>query len=184
MKNRSSRAAFMPVSAAIFCISITISACDSGSKVQSNSAAASLTTTAPVILYGQIRGDDGAFESGSLTATDFSGKLVARTQWQDDKGNYTVEIPAGAGFPVLLTAKAKQQGSKSETLVAAVISPNLTKHDITPNSTKVAEKAKSLGGYTKENMMQATLDTVNRPKGDRTVGGFRGDPTKQFGGWH
>ncbi|MGH8476680.1 MAG: hypothetical protein ACRER2_13050 [Methylococcales bacterium] len=65
-----------------------------------------------------------------------------------------------------------------------MISPTWTDHDITANSTQVAQKAKSLGGYSAQNMMQATLDTVNRPQGDRTVEGFRGDPTKQFGGWH
>jgi hypothetical protein len=167
------------VTALLLCVLLT--GCDSASKSPAN---APLASTAPVTFEGQIRNDAGFFESGSLQATDATGKQVARNQWQDANGHYSIEIPAGTAFPVLLTAKAKSEASKSVTLQAAVISPTLTSHDISPNSTKIAEKAKTLGGYTKENMMQATLDTVNRPQGDRSVEGFRGDPTKQFGGWH
>lgn len=164
-------------------MSTLLSGCDSGSKSPNSGPTASQTSANAVTFHGQVRDDNGLFKSGNITATNFKGKQVARAQWEDNI-EYSIEIPAGTGFPVLLTAKTKHKGSKSQKLVAAVISPSLTKHDITPNSTIVAKKAKSLGGYTSQNMMQATLNTVNKPKGDRSVEGFRGDPTKQFGGWH
>ena len=184
MNNRLPLRTFFRFSASVLFFSTMISACDGGSKSQTSAPTASVTSTSAVTLSGQIRDDAGFFETGTLTASDVGNKQVARTDWRDKSGLYSIEIPAGTGFPVLLTAKAKREGSKAETLITAVLAPGMTKHDITPNSTKVAKKAKSLGGYTPQNMMQATLDTVNRPKGDRTVGGFRGDPTKQFGGWH
>jgi hypothetical protein len=184
MTNQLSLTILIRISAAMILFGMFLSACDNASKSQSSAPASSLTSTAAVTLRGQIRNDKGTFKSGSLSAADFQNRQVAQVQWQDDNGRFSIEIPAGTGFPVLLTAKASHEGSKLETLVAAVISPTMTKHDITPNSTMVAQKAKALGGYTTQNMMQATLDTVKRPQGDRTVEGFRGDPTKQFGGWH
>ncbi|MGR9107509.1 MAG: hypothetical protein ACU843_11325 [Gammaproteobacteria bacterium] len=184
MKNRFSFAGIFRYSALALCIGVLLPACDNASKSQTSTPAAAVKSTSAVTLEGQIRDDEGFFQSGKLQASDFSGKKVAETEWRDDTGRYSIEIPAGTGFPVVLTAKTQHEGSKSTTLVAAVVSPTLSKHDITPNSTQVAKKAKELGGYTTQNMMQATLDTVNRPQGDRSVGGFRGDPTKQFGGWH
>lgn len=162
---------------------IALSSCG-GSTSQNHVPDTSIKSSAAVSLNGQIRDEDGFFESGQLIASDAHEKPVSKVEWQDEHGKFSIEIPAGTAFPVVLTAKAKHEGGKLKTLVAAVIGPTLTNHDITPNSTLVAEKAKALGGYTKKNMMQASLDTVNRPQGDRSVGGFRGDPTKQFGGWH
>lgn len=184
MNNRFSPSLFSRITVFSLFFAMLLSACNSGSKTQTSAPVASVTSTSAITLQGQIRDDDGYFTTGSLAATDFKGKEAARTEWQDDDGRYTIEIPSGTGFPLLLTARSKHEGKKSQILLAVVLSPTLTKHDITPNSTKVARKAKSLGGYTAQNLMQATLDTVNRPQGDRSVEGFRGDPTKQFGGWH
>lgn len=184
MKNRCSLVPFISLHVPALLLLLPLAGCDSGSESPNTRPGPSLTSSAPVTLKGQVRDDSGVFKSGSLQATDSSGRQVARIQWQDESGRYSIEIPAGASFPVLLTAKTRHEAGKSVTLVAAVIAPTLTTHDITPNSTQVARKAEALGGYSKENLMQATLDTVNKPQGDRTVEGFRGDPTKQFGGWH
>ena len=166
------------------CIYLFVLTSCGNSAPQNDGPASTVQSSSAVSLYGQIRDEKGFFKNGKVVATDQRNKRVSEVDWQDEHGKYSIEIPAGTIFPVLLTAEAKHEGGKQKALVAAVINPNLTKHDITPNSTMVAEKAKALGGYTKKNMMQASLDTVNRPQGDRTVGGFRGDPTKQFGGWH
>ena len=56
--------------------------------------------------------------------------------------------------------------------------------DITSLTTAIAKKALKMGSYTNNNLMQAALTAVAIPDKDRTMGGFKGDPTKQFGGWH
>jgi hypothetical protein len=69
-------------------------------------------------------------------------------------------------------------------MTAAIIYPNIKKYDINELSTAIAKKAKVLGGYTHYNMMRAAESTVSVPDANKTTTGFKGDPTKQYGGWH
>ncbi|HCT99478.1 MAG TPA: hypothetical protein DF614_05290 [Methylococcaceae bacterium] len=60
----------------------------------------------------------------------------------------------------------------------------MTSYDINALTTRIAQRAKSLGGYTRQNMVLAAGDSVNVPDANKTTTGFRGDPTSQYGGWH
>ncbi len=132
------------------------------------------------ILKGAVLDAKGPVLNGELTVADSSGREVAVTQLENDK-NYNVEIPAGTTLPIVLTVTPK---GGSDKLRAVIISSAVSKYDISPLTTKIANRAKELGGYTYANMVMAADSTVGVPDANKTSTGFRGDPTKQYGGWH
>lgn len=136
-----------------------------------------------ITITGIIRNEKALIKSGKIEATDNTGKTVAAKHFEDTR-RFSLDIPAGTTFPILLTVHPDPNQPKTEVLKAVAISPYSTDKVITPVTTKIADQALALGGYTRENMMKAAMGTVSMPNRDKTVGGFRGDPTKQYGGWH
>ncbi|MCK5354155.1 MAG: hypothetical protein KAJ63_03485 [Methyloprofundus sp.] len=132
------------------------------------------------VLKGSVLDEKGSVLKGTLKVTDSTGREVASTHLENSK-HYSVEIPAGTTLPIVLTVKPK---GSSETLRAVVISAAVSSYDISPLTTKIAKRAKELGGYTYSNMVMAAESTVGVPDANKTSTGFRGDPTKQYGGWH
>ncbi len=160
-----------------------LTACGKSDNTASFVKAPPKTNVTAVTVSGTARADSGKLNTGTITVNDKSGKTVATAEIKA-KGAYAVEIPAGTRYPILLTATPGAGEKQKEQLLVAIIEPLSNDHDITSTSTKIAKKAKSLGGYSRKNMLQAAIKTAAMPDGDKTVGGFRGDPTKQFGGWH
>ncbi len=160
-----------------------LSACGKSDNTASFVKAPPKTNVAAVTVSGTVRTDAGKLNAGTIKVNDKSGKTVATAKIKA-KGAYAVEIPAGTHYPIVLTATPGAGENQKEKLQVAIIEPLSTDHDITSTSTRIAKKAKSLGGYNRKNMLQAAIKSAAMPDGDRTVGGFRGDPTKQFGGWH
>lgn len=136
-----------------------------------------------VTLSGSVSGHKGPVPGGKITATDTNGSVIATSELQNG-GRYSIVIPAGTALPIVLKVSAATAANGDSTLLAVAVDPSLKRYEINPLSTAIAEKAKSLGGYSAENMMEAALSTVAAPDGNKTTGGFRGDPTKQYGGWH
>ena len=132
------------------------------------------------VLKGSVLDEKGSVLEGTLKVTDSTGREVASTHLKNSK-HYSVEIPAGTTLPIILTIKPK---GSSEKLRAVVISAAVSSYDISPLTTKIAKRAKELGGYTYSNMVMAADSTVGVPDANKTSTGFRGDPTKQYGGWH
>lgn len=131
-------------------------------------------------LEGLVSDDKGPVKAGTIKVSNEQGAVLAETALQGSD-QYKVEVPAGAELPIILTYYPLQGGEK---LYAVVVYPNLTKFDITPLSTAIAKKAKALGGYTHGNMMVAAQGMGVVPDDNKMTAGFRGDPTKQYGGWH
>jgi hypothetical protein len=73
---------------------------------------------------------------------------------------------------------------QSGDFISVVVDADVTNYDINSFTTNIAAKAKSLGGYTRKNMILAASDSVHTPDANKTSAGFRGDPTSQYGGWH
>ena len=132
------------------------------------------------VLKGSVLDEKGPVLEGEIKVADSSGSVVATTRLENSK-NYSVEIPAGTTLPVVLTVTVK---GSSDKLRAVVISSAVSKYDISPLTTKIAKRAKELGGYTYANMVMAADSTVGVPDANKTSTGFKGDPTKQYGGWH
>ena len=137
----------------------------------------SKTTT----LKGTVNNDKNKINAGQIKVTDEKGKAIATTELQKDN-HYTVEIPAETTLPIILTFYPKN--ANQDQLISVGVDPYIKTYDITPRTTAIAKYAKSLGGYTHSNIVQAANSGVNAPGRNRTSSTFRGDPTKQYGGWH
>ncbi|MEQ1528023.1 MAG: hypothetical protein ABL925_01810, partial [Methylococcales bacterium] len=64
---------------------------------------------------------------------------------------------------------------------------SVVQQDITHMSSLVVRSARDLGGINKENMVSAAGNAIAQSRttnGSSTSVGFKGDPTKQYGGWH
>lgn len=131
-------------------------------------------------LRGEVTDAKGPVIEGVIKVTDSKGKVVASTELANSR-HYTVDIPAGTTLPVVLSIKPK---NTTDTLQAVIISTAIAKYDISTMTTKIAKRAKALGGYTHSNMIMAADSTVGVLESNKTSTGFRGDPTRQYGGWH
>lgn len=136
-----------------------------------------------VTLNGSVSDRNGPVSSGKIVAADTNGGVIASTELQSG-GRYSIVIPAGTVLPIVLEISPGSSSNSGSTLTAVAVDPSVKRYEINPLSTAIAEKAKALGGYTAENMMEAALSRVAAPDANKTTGGFRGDPTKQYGGWH
>jgi len=136
--------------------------------------------TEQTTLTGLVSNQDGPLTAATIEVRSVQGQRIARTDLQAD-GRYSVEVPAGTALPVVISAHPEK--NKTE-LMVAIIDPGLKKNDINPLTTAIAKKAKALGGYTYANMAQAAMSSTSVPRNNQTTGGFSGDPTRQYGGWH
>ncbi len=161
-----------------------ISACDNNDKDKTTSPIQQKTQkyTKATTLKGKVSNKKGALYSGEIKVSDSQGKVVATTRLKKDN-HYSVTIPAGTELPIILTYYPKENNDKDK-LISVVIYTSITKYDISELTTLIAKNAKALGGYTHTNMVRAAGNTVGVPDSNKTSTGFRGDPTKQYGGWH
>lgn len=134
-------------------------------------------------LKGKISNTNGAINGGQIIVTDLKGKKIAETMIQTDK-NYSVKIPSGTELPIVLTFTPDSKSTAKDELISVVIYTSIKKYDVNELTTLIAKNAKALGGYTHANMVMAADSTVGIPDANKTSTGFRGDPTKQYGGWH
>lgn len=166
--------------------SLLLAACDNNSSSSKTILTASSTVRTydqAATLRGEVSNKKGPVTSGELSATDEKGKVISTTKLESS-GRYAIEIPAGTPLPILLTVGLNLDKSNSKALKVAVIEPTLKKYDINLLTTAIAKKAKAMGGYTFLNMRQAAMTSTSSPDANKTTGGFKGDPTKQYGGWH
>ncbi len=158
---------------------LSLSACDSGTGSASRSALAG-----PVGISGQILDDEGTpMQASQIQASDRDGQAIG-TVPVDSEGHFSLQVPAGASYPLVLTAAV----SGLDTPLKAVIrEAGVTEQDISPMTTIVVDTALSLGGLTEANLTKAAGAAISQRKKSGGTGsstGFKGDPTKQYGGWH
>ena len=141
------------------------------------------TTNAKVgRIKGMVVDRDGPVKNGKLEVTDTNGNIVATTELKG-KERFSVTIPGSTVYPVVIKV-TPEEGDPLEAVVMDSLAEN---HDVTIMSTLVVESARNLGGIKKENMAQAAINAIRQNKkasGKGTSTGFKGDPTKQYGGWH
>lgn len=134
-------------------------------------------------LQGLVTDDSGPLKTGIVRALRDSGEVLASVELKDSP-RYSLEIPAGTQLPILLAYYPSAGASDDQRMIAAAVHANASKYDINPSSTRIAKQAKALGGYTHNNLVRAAESTGIVPADNKTTAGFRGDPTKQYGGWH
>ncbi len=139
--------------------------------------------TQATTLEGIVSNSHGRIKSGTIKVTDTKHQSIATTAVEDN-GQYHIEIPANTSLPIVLTFHPDENQANAEQFMTVVIDPMISKYDINPLTTAIANKAKAMGGYTRSNMVIAAENMVSVPDANKTSTGFRGDPTTQYGGWH
>ena len=132
-------------------------------------------------LQGVVTERDNPVSQGKIIAKDKNGMVVASTELKGNS-NYSITIPGNAVYPLVL-----EIAIDDDLLEAVVMDPSSAQQDISTMSTLVVQSARNLGGINKENMAQAAINAIRQNKkssGKGTSAGFKGDPTKQYGGWH
>jgi hypothetical protein len=138
---------------------------------------------AATVLEGSVADDKGPVKSGTVRAMDSQGRVIASAELQNNE-RYRIEVPANTVLPIVLSYLPAGKEAGADELITAVVHPNLTIYSINPLSTAIAKKARELGGYTHANLVLAAESMGTVPDANKTTAGFRGDPTKQYGGWH
>lgn len=135
------------------------------------------------ILKGKVSSEDKTFTSGTILVTDVKGSSISSAQLT--KGShFSVTIPSGTVLPIILTFTAEGNTNTKDKLTAVALYPAIKVYDINDTTTAIASTAKARGGYSHKNMIFAADNLVGVPDANKTSTGFRGDPTKQYGGWH
>jgi len=134
-------------------------------------------------LSGKVSNEKGLIKSGTIKAVDLKGNVLASTEVKND-GQYTIDIPAGTVLPIELKYYPDKNTQDAEEMISVVAYASMTGYDINDLTTRIAKKAKELGGYSHRNIVLASESMVHVPDANKTSTGFRGDPTKQYGGWH
>lgn len=135
----------------------------------------------PVIVSGIVTEHDVPVTQGTILVKDAQGKVVGNTDL-NNSANYSVSIPPSVNYPLIFEIKVDDS-----VLEAVIMDPMSIQHDISTMSTLIVQSARDAGGFTKQNMARAAINAIRQNKksgGKGTSTGFKGDPTKQYGGWH
>jgi hypothetical protein len=148
-----------------------------------SSHSGSSQSSAPASITGIVLQDETPITKAKIEAMDAAGKVIANTEVGGD-GHYRISIPVGAKYPVVLSARFEGEGSP---LKAAITSDLATDQNISSVTTIVVNTAMNLGGLTETNLAKAAGAAISQRKstgGSGGSAGFKGDPTKHYGGWH
>lgn len=170
-------------SAWAFALITTLTGCDSGGT------SARTTSAGPVKLTVSVLNDEGPVTAAKIEAKDSGGSVIARGELKNG-AKADLSIPAGTRFPLIVFAYPDE--SPNQPLKAAVTDNQATEQDVSPVTTIVVDTALSLGGITETNLAKAAGAAIAQRKrsggggggGGATTESFKGDPTKQYGGWH
>lgn len=162
---------------------LLLAGCDSKPKTAIVQTAVADQYAEATTLQGLVSGENGPVKSGIVKAVSESGQVLGQADVADN-ARYSLALPAGTSLPLLLTYYPTESAPESQRMQAAAVHRTLSKYDINPASTRIAKRAKALGGYTHNNLVRAAEESGIVPANNKTTAGFRGDPTTQYGGWH
>lgn len=170
----------------LFLFALFLNACDSNDKSKKTRFSIQQKTqkyTQDTTIKGKVSYNKHTQISGEIKVTDSKDKLVA-SQQLEKQSRFSIKVPAGTELPLTLSFYPDADSDNKDKLKSVAIYSSIKKYDINELTTFIAKKAKELGGYTHSNMVMAADSTVGVPDANKTSTGFRGDPTKQYGGWH
>lgn len=164
-------------------ISLFLYGCDNSDKNKPVDKITQQILKKETTYKGLVSDKKKSIKSGEVKVTNSQGKLIASTTITKSR-RYSVKIPADTELPLILSFTPENDTSDKNKLMTVAIFTAIKKYDINDLTTLIAKKAKSFGGYTHRNMVIAADQTVGIPDANKTSTGFRGDPTRQYGGWH
>lgn len=131
----------------------------------------------PVTISGSITGADGPIKEAKLTATDSHGKMIATAE-VSGRSSYNLELPAGATYPVIISAvyprSTKIEKSGQGEVKAGILEASSSIVAISPRSTSIVNMALARGGLTPENFRVASASALNLGAGSGGGGGHGG----------
>lgn len=180
--NRPTLPSFIPTLVAL--LAVLVAGCDNGTP----RAGAARSSSGQTRITGHVLDDEGPIGRGRVEAKDARGMTIAKAEMKAQTP-YELMIPTGAVYPLILTAYS--DAAPDEPMRAAVADANAIEQDISPITTIVVDTALSLGGLTDTNLAKAAGAAIAQRRksgggagGSATSQSFKGDPTKQYGGWH
>ncbi|NBS16689.1 MAG: hypothetical protein EBT06_10230 [Gammaproteobacteria bacterium] len=156
-----------------FLIVTTLTSCDNGLS----SAQKSATETQ---VSGQVIRDNKPILQADIEATDLNGHPIGKTHL-DGKDHFSLRLPSGTIYPVILTATPEGEAS---TLKAVVLNDKVSTQEISTMTTILLDQAMVLGGITEENLSKASQGAISQRKTPPVSDGKKVDPQKKYGGWH
>ena len=134
-------------------------------------------------IAGKVINKNGPVHEGKLDVRDKSGNVVTTTHFTN--GQYTVTVPAGTAYPILITAHPVADEANSDPVKAVVTSSIADAMDITAVTTDVVDGAMALGGLTEQNIVKASGVAINMRQKEgvsAATGGSGGGPGNSGGG--
>ncbi|MEY2699485.1 MAG: hypothetical protein RIQ52_240 [Pseudomonadota bacterium] len=165
-------------SALALSVTLLVSGCNSNNSSSANAPAAFNAK-----LSGSILDQTGPVTQGRLEVSDKNGQVVVKTPINNGN-HYSVTIPAGTVYPIVLTAYP-EGGISNAPVKAVVTSPIAETQDITSVSTIVVDSAMGLGGLTAENIARASGGAIGLRQssgGGAAAGGGGAGPGQSGGG--
>lgn len=139
--------------AASFTLLTVIAGCDNsstGKSMQQTSPATTETT-----LSGLVKNQHGPIYNARIEVHDSNDQVVATTRLNGQSEQYSVTVPAGTRYPIVLVA-IPPEGSTIEPVKAVVTSSLADAMDISDVSNLVVDLANSMGGLTEANIAKAS----------------------------
>jgi hypothetical protein len=131
------------------------------------------------VLHGTVSDENGYIEEGAVIASNSQEAVITTSAFKDK--HYSIEIPAQTALPITLSYQ-NEKGDKKLSVV--VIHPSITKYDLNPLTTAIAQKAMELGELTDSNLRQAAETVSSMSDNAKATAGAHGNPTQRYGGWH
>lgn len=155
--------------------------CDSGSSGGGTRAAAPATDEAHIT--GNVQDVHGPIMDGTVEVKDSAGKVITTVTLNGSSNHYSVTVPAGTSYPILLIA-TPPAGTNFQVVKAVVTSSLADRMDITDVTTLVVDSAVALGGLTEQNIAKASGAAIGlrQRQGVSAAAGGGGAGAGQSGG--
>lgn len=127
--------------------------CDSGSSGKGSQMSSPASSASK--LEGVVKNQHGPIRSARIEVRDRNDQVVATSQLNGQSDQYSVTVPAGTLYPIVLIA-TPPESSMMEPVKAVVTSSLADSIDISDVSTLVVDMALSMGGLTETNIAKAS----------------------------
>jgi hypothetical protein len=147
------------------------------------------SASAPAIseakITGNVQDQHGPVTNAKIEVRDKNGQLVTTTELPSTSNQYSVTVPAGTAYPILLTATPNNPEPGRGPVKAVVTSALADRMDITDVTTIVVDSAMALGGLTEANIAKASGGAIGlrqRQGVSAAAGGGGAGPGQSGGG--
>jgi hypothetical protein len=157
-----------------------LTGCDAGPG-----GSASAPAMSEAKISGNVQDQHGPVVDAKIEVRDKNGQLVTTTDLPSTSNQYSITVPAGTAYPILLTATPNNPDPGRGPVKAVVTSSLADRMDITDVTTIVVDSAMTLGGLTEENIAKASGGAIGlrqRQGVSAAAGGGGAGPGQSGGG--